>query len=258
MKDRIRFGLLGVLPVVLLALSIAFYGTTGHSFLGLVFLGLAAVSGVYLLLFACKKHHPKEAKRMLLILTALVLAAVTMVSVVLVLVMNTARGDGDTRCEYVVVLGAAVRSYGPSYPLQERVAEAYRYMQSNPDAIIIVSGGQGHDEPMTEAKCMYDMLLRMGADPERIWMEEKATSTWENLQFTMNLIRERTGNTPSRLGIISSEYHLYRAKLFASRCGVESVGIPAETRWLSLRINNYLREVAGVWHYLILGGNYND
>ena len=88
-------------------------------------------------------------------------------------------------------------------------------------------------------------------------MEEKATSTWENLNFTLDLIEEKTGERPGKLGILSSEYHLFRAKLFAKECGVEAVGIPARTTRLSQRINHFMREVAGVWHYLILGGNYD-
>ena len=88
-------------------------------------------------------------------------------------------------------------------------------------------------------------------------MEDKATSTWENLNFALDLIEEKTGERPTKLGILSSEYHLFRAKLFAKECGVEPVGIPARTSRLSQKVNHFMREVAGVWHYLILGGNYD-
>ena len=74
---------------------------------------------------------------------------------------------------------------------------------------------------------------------------------------TDSLIEEKTGERPEKLGILSSEYHLFRAKLFAKECGVEAVGIPARTSRLSQKINHFMREVAGVWHYLILGGNYD-
>ena len=98
----------------------------------------------------------------------------------------------------------------------------------------------------------------MGIDGSRIWMEPEATSTWENLQYSLNLIESKTGTRPERLAVISSEYHLFRASLFAKKCGVEFVGIPAHTTNPAQMVNHFLREVAGVWHYILLGGQYHD
>ena len=139
----------------------------------------------------------------------------------------------------------------------DRIYAAKSYMDSHPDAIAVVSGGRGADEPMTEAQCMYEELVKLGVDPKRIWIEDQATSTWENLNFSLNLIEEKTGTRPEKIGILSSEYHLFRASLFADACGVESVGIPAATSRLPQKINHFMREVAGVWHYLLLGGQYD-
>ena len=105
---------------------------------------------------------------------------------------------------------------------------------------------------------MFLQLTARGIDPQRLWLEEQATSTWENLKFSLNLIEEKTGVRPEKIGLLSSEYHLFRAGLFARDCGVEAVGIPAETSWPTIRLNYFLREVAGVWHYIILGGQYHD
>ena len=140
----------------------------------------------------------------------------------------------------------------------DRIRATAAYMNEHPEVIAIVSGGKGPDEPMTEAQCMYNELVKLGISPDRIWMEEKATSTWENLHFALDLIEEKTGRRPENIGLLSSEYHLFRAKLFAKACNVEAVGIPARTSRLSQMINHFMREVAGVWHYLILGGNYSD
>ena len=104
---------------------------------------------------------------------------------------------------------------------------------------------------------MYDELVKLGIDPGRIWLEDKATSTWENLNFSLNLIQEKTGTRPEKIGVVSSEYHLFRASLFAKANEVGFVGIPAATSRLSQKINHFMREVAGVWHYLILGGQYD-
>ena len=106
-------------------------------------------------------------------------------------------------------------------------------------------------------RAMYNELVKLGINPNRIWLEEEANSTWGNLNLTLDLIEEKTGERPEKLGILSSEYHLFRAGMQAKESGVEPVGIPAPTSRLSQRINHFMREVAGVWHYLILGGQYD-
>jgi hypothetical protein len=135
--------------------------------------------------------------------------------------------------------------------------DAYDYLTEHPDAVAIVTGGKGPDEPITEAECMYDHLTAMGIAADRVWMEPNATSTWENLNFSLDLIEEKTGQRPEKIGLLSSEYHLFRAKLFAKECGVEAAGIPAHTTRVSQMINHFMREVAGIWHYIILGGQYD-
>ena len=104
---------------------------------------------------------------------------------------------------------------------------------------------------------MFTELVNLGIDPDRIWMEKNATSTWENLNFALDLVEEKTGERPTKLGVLSSEYHLFRASLFTKKCGVDFVGIPAPTSRMGQKINHFMREVAGVWHYLLLGGQYD-
>ena len=174
-----------------------------------------------------------------------------------VLILRASLGDPVTPVEYIVVLGAKVRNTGPSVALKERIRGAYDYLAAHPDAIAVVSGGQGDDEPMPEAKAMFDGLVALGIDPQRVWMEDQATSTWENIQFSLNLIEEKTGQRPTKLGVVSSEYHLFRAGLFTEAAGAEFVGIPAHTTRVSQKINHFMREIAGVWYYWILGGTYD-
>lgn len=172
-------------------------------------------------------------------------------------IIRASFGDPDEHCDYIVVLGAKVRESGPSVSLWDRIYGAYDYLQAHPEVTAVVSGGQGTDEPMTEAQAMYEELVKLGVDPQRIWIEEKATSTWENLTFSLDLIEEKTGTRPEKLGIVSSEYHLFRAGMFAKKCGVEAVGIPAQTSRFSQKVNHFMREIAGIWHYFVLGGNYD-
>ena len=229
----------------------------GYSFSALVCLLLIALILFYTLMPLVGLKLPRFAKIFTRICTVCLIIGLIVVGITEVLIIKASFGDPKEQVQYMVVLGAKVRNDGPSVSLWDRIYGAAEYLEEHPDTIAIVSGGQGADEPMTEAQAMYDELIALGIDPDRVWLEERATSTWENLTFALDLIEEKTGERPEKLGILSSEYHLFRAKLFAKECGVEAVGIPARTSRLSQRINHFMREVAGVWHYLILGGNYD-
>ena len=229
----------------------------GYSFSALVCVLLIVLILFYTLMPLVGLKFPRFAKIFTRICTVCLIIGLIVVGITEVLIIKASFGDPKEQVQYMVVLGAKVRSDGPSVSLWDRIYGAAEYLEEHSDTIAIVSGGQGADEPMTEAQAMYDELIALGIDPERVWLEEKATSTWENLTFALDLIEEKTGERPEKLGILSSEYHLFRAKLFAKECGVEAVGIPARTSRLSQRINHFMREVAGVWHYLILGGNYD-
>lgn len=193
----------------------------------------------------------------MLIFTVFLCAGVLLAAITEGIIIHASFGSPEEDVSYLVVLGAKVRSDGPSLSLQNRIDAAYAYLAAHPDTVAVVTGGRGEDEPMTEAKCMYDRLTAMGIDGSRIWMEDKATSTWENLRFSLDLIEEKTGSRPAKIGVLSSEYHLYRAGLFAKACGVEFIGVPARTTNPVLMVNHFLREVAGVWHFMLLGGQYH-
>lgn len=193
----------------------------------------------------------------MLVFTVFLCAGVLLAAITEGIIIHASFGSPEEDAFYLVVLGAKVRADGPSLSLQNRIDAAFSYLTAHPDTIAVVTGGQGEDEHISEAQCMFDRLTAMGIEKDRIWMEEKATSTWENLRFSLDLIEEKTGSRPSRIGVLSSEYHLYRASLFAEECGVEFVGIPARTTNPVLMVNYFLREVAGVWHFMLLGGQYH-
>ena len=247
---------IGIVLCLILAVFFKFF-MLGYSFTVIVLLGIAAILLFYGTLIPWfSKTYPMTARRLKRVFTAVLCIGLILVGITEFFIVKASLGEPQETCDYVVVLGAKVRETGPSASLWDRIYGARDYLESHPEVIAIVSGGQGDDEPITEAKAMYEKLVELGIDADRIWLEERATSTWENLNFSLDLIEEKTGIRPEKLGIVSSEYHLFRASLFADACGVESVLIPAQTSRLSQKINHFMREVAGVWHYLILGGQY--
>ena len=229
----------------------------GYSFSALVCCCLIGILAFYEVTRLLRPKFPKGMKVFRLIFTVILVIGLLVVGITEAAIIKASFGSPEETVDYVVVLGAKVRPTGPSASLWDRIYAARDYLEAHPNATAIVSGGMGGDEPMAEAQCMFDELVALGIDPERIWMEDRATSTWENLHFSLDLIEEKTGQRPEKIGVLSSEYHLFRASLFTKACGVEFVGIPARTSRITQMVNHFMREVAGVWHYILLGGQYD-
>lgn len=248
--------LLPIIACLIFALLAFFFKfcVPGYSFSALVCCGIIAVIAFYEITRLLLPRFPKALKLLRRIFTICLIIGLIAFGITESFIVKASFGDSDKHCDYMVVLGAKVRETGPSVSLWDRIYGAAGYLYANPDVIAVVSGGQGDDEPMTEGQAMFDELVNLGIAPERIWIEDKATSTRENINFALDLIEEKTGTRPHTLGVVSSEYHLFRASLFAESCGVDFVGIPAPTSRVSQLANHMMREVAGVWQYLILGG----
>ncbi len=229
----------------------------GYSFSALVCICLISIILFYAFFPLVGLKYPVLAKYTTRFFTVVLMLGLLVVGITEAVIIKKSFGDPRESVNYVVVLGAKVNHSGPSVSLWDRICAAYEYAESHADTILVLSGGQGTDEPITEAECMYRELVALGIDPKRLRLEEEATSTWENLKFSLDLIEAETGSRPEKLGVLSSEYHLFRASLFAKACDVEFVGIPARTSRWGQRINHFMREVAGVWHYLLLGGQYD-
>ena len=229
----------------------------GYSFSALVCICLIGILLFYTFMPLVGLKFPAFANITTRIFTAVLILGLLVVGTTEAIIIHQSFGDPKESVEYVVVLGAKVNKNGPSVSLWDRICGAYEYAVDHPDTILVLSGGQGTDEPITEAECMFRELVELGIHPNQLRIEDEATSTWENLKFSLDLIEAETGSRPVKIGVLSSEYHLFRASLFAKACDVEFVGIPARTSRWGQRINHFMREVAGVWHYLILGGQYD-
>lgn len=219
----------------------------GYSFSAILCCGIAA------LILGYWGLNRLGAKKLRCLLTVCVCIGLTAALITGVFVAKACLGDQDAEFEYLVVLGCGVHGTRPSRSLQDRIDVAYAYLEAHPDVICVVSGGQGPDEGISEALCMFNELTAMGIDEDRLWMEDKSTSTRENLKFSLAVIAEKTGSVPENIGVLSSEYHLLRAKMLASELGVTAWGVPAETSHFTLFVNYFLREIVSVWYYATLG-----
>lgn len=256
-RTHILSGIVSCVPFAAVAYFCK-YVLPGYSFTALVCLGIIAVILFYTFVPMLGTRYPVLVRRLIGWFTALLVIGMLAACVTEYFIIRASFGSPSEDVTYLVVLGAKVRPDGPSVSLWDRIYGAYDYLNAHPDTIAVVSGGQGNDEVISEAQCMYDELVKLGISPERIWMEERSSNTRENLTFSLNLIEEKTGSRPGKLGVLSSEYHMLRAGMVAKSCGVEFVGVPAHTSRISQQINHFMREIAAVWKYAILGGNGND
>ena len=169
-------------------------------------------------------------------------------------IIKNARTDRDPGRDYLIVLGAAVYRDQPSLTLIRRLEGAADYLERYPDSVAIVSGGMGPGETVTEAQAMYDWLVNEGFDPARILMEAKATSTEENLETSFAIIRARGDEPAGHVAIVSSAYHLYRAKTMARNLGVpDAAGVAAPWGYFFVMLNYFIREAFGVTHLWVFG-----
>lgn len=148
----------------------------------------------------------------------------------------------------LVVLGCRVYGTSPSLMLKERLEAAYDYLEANPDVSCVVSGGQGANEDISEAKCMYDYLVNKGIDASRIYLEDRSTSTRENLLFSKEVMEKN--DLAMTMTIVTNEFHQYRAFLIAENLGLEAYAVSGHTA-LWLFPTYYTRELFGLIYQFI-------
>ena len=213
------------------------------------------IGGLFLLFLAAlvPAYHFLKAPFPRRVLTGFLAVLFVMLSVTGGAIARSARGSDDPEADLLIVLGCQVRGDEPSLMLRQRLDAAVVYLNTYPDAGCVVTGGKGDGENLSEAACMYNYLTAAGIDASRIRMEDRSTSTIENLRNTLAIL-EADGGVPERITILSNEFHLYRAGQIASDLGLEVELTPASTEYPILLANYSLREIFAVWKYHLLGG----
>lgn len=133
--------------------------------------------------------------------------------------------------------------------LSERLEVAFEYLEDNPDVLCIVTGGQGENEDITEAKAMKDYLVNKGIDDFRILIEDKATSTVQNLEFSKKILDEN--NFGYNITIVTDGFHQYRASLIAKDLGLKPNALSAKTKPYLLP-TYWVREWFGIAYETVL------
>lgn len=172
---------------------------------------------------------------MILFITSFILLQ----SAIIINMYKTQDVNSTNSMSTMIVLGAKVNKDGVSKTLKQRLDKAMEYYNQNKHINIIVSGGQGKDEVMTEASAMKNYLVENGVDEDNIILENKATTTLENIMFSKDIMEDL--NLENKALIVTSDYHLFRGRFIASILGIDNEGL-CSTSSLSSRIYYMIRE----------------
>lgn len=190
----------------------------------------------------CTIWHKTAGRVVLCILAAGLIGAAALVIVITSLMIKAAAVKPSSNAT-VIVLGCKVYGERPSIMLTARMDAALEYLNANPESACIVSGGQGSDELISEADCMYTYLTGHGISPGRIYKEDKSVSTRENIAFSYEIIKEQGLNED--IAIATNNFHEYRAQKIADDFGLESGAVSGSTLpWLLPTY--YAREVLAI------------
>ena len=239
------FGLTGVCCLIYYVI-IAVYSGTGTAFSG-IWLVLAACSFL-MALAAFLFPRFKERIPLRLEVAAVTVAAAFFAVFVIVeaaIAFQSISFGKTPNVNYMIVLGAKVQGDKMSRSLQYRIDAAYEYAMGHPNTILILSGGKGEGEDVSEASIMYDYLKDKGVPEHQMLKEEQSESTYENLVYSKLLIDAREAErrralerllgesgytlppeseSSVRIGVLTSNFHVLRAKAIARNIGFTNVG----------------------------------
>ena len=168
---------------------------------------------------------------------ALVLAGALVFGALLGQVLGGAHDDISGNPKAMVILGCLL------HHRDIRLDKALEYLEDHPDITVVVSGGQGPEEPTSEAQGMADYLAARGVARDSIILEPQSHNTWQNLTYSAKCLEEAGIDIRDGVIIVSNGFHLSRAKMLAGRIGYENVStLAAPSSHVPSRLKMYIRE----------------
>lgn len=216
------------------AAAIPFWGTAAFGYL--MFCAVFALcTGIMRLLLTLREHTKGTLHRVVhtLYIIGTVLFSLFLGSFVVVqgILLLNARTDPEARnADYLLILGGGIHGDQPGRALTARLEAARACWESNPSCTLIVCGGQGADEQYTEAYVMRRWLLSHGVPDAQILLEEQSVNTVQNIQNAKIILRQ-VGAENARVAVVSSGFHLFRARHLMEQAGLGRLAVSAPSPW---------------------------
>ncbi|WP_022776862.1 YdcF family protein [Butyrivibrio sp. AE3009] len=251
-RPRVRI-LWAVLAALCFLYSIMVYLVGSGTFSFIIWLGGVAFFG--LCFFLAGKNRWKKAPVAIKGVSYVLLTAVALVFLLCqICILSHFFDRGEKNLDYIIVLGAQMRSSGPSVIYRYRLQKAKEYLDDNPGTIIVTTGGQGRNESMSEGDGGKDYLVSLGVSPDRILVENTSLDTVQNIENAMEIIRSRYPEDKDlRIGIVTNGFHVFRGVHIAKKITDARVcGIAAYMQFRFIP-NNMVRECFGILRDLLAG-----
>ena len=220
----------------------------GMRFTGWLLLWTAAawILGLLVCRWSKRSKAGKICKR--LFFAGLAVGLSCLISIEMLLVRHGESDNSALPADAVIVLGAGVNGETPSAALWSRIQAASAYLEGHPDVPVVLSGGQGPGEAITEAEAMRRALWSQDeAFNSRLILEENSTSTAENCRYSKAILEETGLDTETAvIAVVTNDFHCFRAHMIAQKQGLQIIDVPAELPWWWLTANYYLREAFAV------------
>lgn len=236
----------GVLAVLCLPWAPTRFGTL---FFGALALGCAC-EGWFV------KNSRKKRAFSLIAMVGRVLFCLFLLSFILIqgVIEQGLKPDDGIVADYVFVLGARVYESGqPSAALVSRLDRARAYLDEHEDAVAVLCGGQGDNEPMPEAEAMRIYLTARGVPESRLLIEDQSRNTIQNIDNAKALIEQMQGGEPYQVLVVSSDFHCARARRLMLHAGLDAYALPAHTPYLAQRIVLRCREYGSILGLMLTG-----
>ena len=151
--------------------------------------------------------------------------------------------------DFILVLGAGLRGENPSATLASRIRVAEEYLRCYPEAKAVLCGGQGEDEIISEAACMYRVMTEDGISPDRLILEDASRNTVQNIKNAKTILDELSGGA-YQTAFVTSSYHLFRGRILMEHAGLDPVGAGARTPYAAVEAMGTIREYFSLLKYL--------
>ena len=212
--------------------------------------GLTLFSGAYAVWYdsvnrLCKKGIWKWVRYFIFLAIFVLSAAAAFVAI------NGSKSTVTGQEKAIIVLGAGLKGRSPNGMLAKRLDAAYEIWKQYPHIKILVSGGQGKDEIISEAQAMAEYLYKKDVPKDIVLLENKSTNTWENFEFSKEVLRQAGISAQEKIAFATSNFHCWRAKWTAQKLGFSQISVtPADTP-ISRLLPSCLREGGGVLYYTL-------
>lgn len=254
-----------VLCLIYFAVIVAYAGiSTSYAFLWILFAGVFGITAG--LVSRCQRYPEDTALRPAVSFLTLCSAGVIIMLILQILIFYRIPETAEPDLEYLIVLGSRVKDDEPGKTLRRRLDKAAEYVAENPDTMLILSGGQERGEPESEAAVMKEYLLSHGVPASQMILEDQSANTMENIMFSRNLIEEaRSPETeerengseafvrPPRIGVLTSNYHLFCAVKIAQKQGIFDVSGIAAPSDPVLLVHMSVRDALAILKERLLG-----